>query len=381
MSNDSSSLVVGVNLLFIQPERNLGTYTYVKNLLRAMASCPEVRIVLFTTARNHELISTDIPGETARCPVRGNKLIFRALYEQIFLSRKARKLGCDVLFCPGYLSPMWSQLPTVVTLHDMQFRDVPEIVPPIRRLAYSLIIPRAARRAARVIAVSHFSKSRIVKHLGLAEEKVIVTHEAPFKPLQAEVDKKQLEDVRQKFGLTKKYLLSVSSGLSHKNIPRLIASFHQCECPRKQDFEMVFVGSPPPTEQNTSEATSGSNVRFLGYLSDGELEAVYRGAYGFVLASYYEGFGLPVLEAMQFGVPVACSRAASLPEVAGEAAIYFDPFDTESIAQGLTALMQEQGQEREQRIASGYENLARFSWQACAEQTVAALRDAAKPGG
>lgn len=138
----------------------------------------------------------------------------------------------------------------------------------------------------------------------------------------------------------------------------------------------MFVGSPPSPEAAKAAELAPGAVQFLGYLPEDVLTEAYRNAYGFVLASYYEGFGLPVLEAMQFGVPVACSRAASLPEVGGDAAVYFDPFCTDSIADAVDVLVGEQAQARAARIESGYRNLDRFSWEKCASETVNVLREA-----
>lgn len=369
-------MVVGVNLLFIQPDRNLGTFTYVKNVLNAMAEHEGVRLILFTHDVNHQLVEESIPGETVRCPVDGSNLIRRGLYEQTRLTALARRHGCEVLWCPGYLAPIRSSLPVVVTIHDMQYRDIPESVSRLKRGVYHAIVPRAARRARRVIAVSNFSRERILHYTGAAPENVVVTYEASFAdPAGRSPDATAYEKLSE-LDIPEKYLLSVSSGLPHKNIPRLVEGFAKSTQRQSQGVKLVFVGSPPSPEAAKAAELAPGAVQFLGYLPEDVLTEAYRNAYGFVLASYYEGFGLPVLEAMQFGVPVACSRAASLPEVGGDAAVYFDPFCTDSIADAVDVLVGEQAQARAARIESGYRNLDRFSWEKCASETVNVLREA-----
>jgi len=355
-----------VNCLFIRPKRNHGTQTYCVGVLDVWKTQGVDFIVLTNNEMAGYFTTRYGPGHVAVVRL-GNRLA-RVVYEQAFLSRKAALLGADVLYCPGYLGPVFSVLPVVVTVHDMQYRDIRQYVSFWQRFLYGLVIPPLARRAVCVLTVSEFSKSRIKKHLAISDYKIIVTHEAP-QPFE----EKSVDDHR---GRPYKYLLCVAGSAPHKNLKRLIRAYESVFDQTRQDpVRLVIVGSRPP---DLGPVLPCENlVVYKSFVDDAELGRLYDNALGFVFPSLYEGFGLPVLEAMAAGIPVASSRCGSLPEIVGDAGLFFDATNEAEISTTLLSIINDEAL-REDLIKRGRENLKRFSWQDCARKTYSAIVDSLK---
>lgn len=367
---------VGVDLLFIQPGRNRGTETYVHGLLGSLGGRAGLELELFTNEVNHGHFQGIAGSRVRKCAVSGVNRTWRVIYQQLVVPRLAKAAGCELLFCPGYLAPLRSRVPIVVTVPDTQFLDVPTSVAAGQLAAYRAIVPGGSRRAAAVITISEFSKRRIVEALMVNPDRVFVTHLAPKGFAGGGLSEDQERAFVARHGLSRPYFLSVSNRYPHKNIPGLIKSFIAFKEQTGSDIDLVLVGSSLSLAENGIGIEKRSDIRFLGFVSDAELEISYRRAHGFVLASLYEGFGLPVLEAMANGVPVACSNVASLPEVVGAAAVLFDPASTSAISAALQVLHSNR-ERRELLIREGQKNLTRFSWRQCADQTLAVFRGCA----
>ncbi|MHC1767832.1 MAG: glycosyltransferase family 4 protein [Verrucomicrobiia bacterium] len=364
-------LTICIDLLFLQPDRNKGTETYIRELLREFDSNPSLAITL---VMNRAVKSNFPESQRARrvvARISGLDRVARVIYQQARLSDIAARTGADVLFCPGYLSPLWPKLPTVVTIHDTQFRDFPHSISWGQRFIYNLVIPRAARRAAKVIAVSEFSRTRIQRELGIPRDNIAVIYSAPKRlPVSPEATRPCRNDLSGE-----RYFLSVSSGLAHKNVAGLLSGFRRFK-ERYSPSPVLVLAGQTMGDLRRLRLDPGPDVRVLGHVPNAELAELYSNAHGFVLASLYEGFGLPVLEAMQHGIPVACSNAASLPEIAGQGTLLFNPLDPEAICEALRVLAFDQ-RRRAALVAAGYVNLKRFSWRRCAEETLAVLEGAA----
>jgi glycosyltransferase involved in cell wall biosynthesis len=239
-------------------------------------------------------------------------------------------------------------------------------------LAMRPFIPRAARRAAAVIAVSQATKADIVRILGVERAKVHVIHEAPaahFRPLAAGTG---LGEVRQRYGLPQRFLLSVGTIEPRKNLVRLLEALAQLRRSESLDHALILVGHRGWKYEGVFTAVErlalGDAVRFLGYVPVHDLVALYNLAQALVYPSLYEGFGLPVLEAMACGTPVVASSSSSLQEVAGNAAELVDPNQVQHIAAGLRRVLLDPHRRQELR-ALGLAQAARFSWDAASEQT------------
>ncbi len=369
-----------VDLLFIVPGRNRGIQTYVDNLLPELYALPDVDVLCMTNKVNHSYYEDELGFQCKVTSVGGSNQLLRVLYQQISMSSAAKKLGGDVLFCPGYLSPVFSTLPTVVVLHDVNFRDISNTVPLGRRMVYNILVPRALRSVSAVIAVSQFGKERIENTLGHDGRKIAVVYEGPIANREMRGD--AWFDVKRKYGVRGDCFLSISSGLAHKNIKRLVQGFVEAQRRAPGEEQLVLIGHDRGDELSAYLDREGFQdaVVATGFVSEAEKIAFLRNSIAYFFPSLYEGFGLPALEAQSCGLPLASSKYGSLPEVCGQGATYFDAMSVDSIANTFLELRQN-GKLRERLIKAGYENLSRFSWKRAAEETAEILRDAVAHSG
>jgi glycosyltransferase involved in cell wall biosynthesis len=221
------------------------------------------------------------------------------------------------------------------------------------------------KEARLVIAVSENTKKDIVELLGIPAKKIRVIYEASNEKLKIQNSKFKIDEIKRKYGIEGNYILALG-GSPRKNLGRLIKAYN-VSVTQYLNIELVIVGN----SQNTKYQIP--NTKYLGYVPQDELASLYSGALCFVYPSLYEGFGLPVLEAMACGCPVVTSNVSSLPEVAGEAAVLVDPLSEKSIAAGIKEVLKK----REDMVKRGYERVKLFSWEKCARETLAVYQEAA----
>lgn len=297
--------------------------------------------------------------------------------EQLLFPPLLRKEKIDLMHFPHFNVPILTPCPFIVTIHDLiLFRHPTKRATTLnaatyrlKYAAYHLIIRYAVRCARRVIAVSEYTKSDIVRSLGVPEEKIQVTYEAsdPARPSIG-----SLIDLKAK-KITKPYLLYVGNAYPHKNLERLLEVFKTL---RNEGFEsqLVLVGKMDYfyerllAEAKRLELTKNDDVLFYGYATDAELAELYRGAKTYVFPSLLEGFGLPPLEAMRYGTPVAASNSSCLPEVLGDAATYFSPENPRSMADAIRRAATDETL-RATLKERGIARAALYTWEACAERT------------
>ncbi len=260
--------------------------------------------------------------------------------------------GADVLHCPTYRAPLRSRVPVVVTVHDLAVLRRPKAFPPWTRTYSRVVVPRVVRAARLVTAVSEFTADEVERLLGVPRERIRVVPNA--------ADAAFTEDGPRADG---DYLLAVGTLEPRKNLARAI------EAARRLGVELRVAGDPG---WGGVEA-SGPGVTWVGFASDDELARLYRGAACVVYPSLYEGFGIPVLEAMACGTPVVTSRGGSTEEVAGGAAVLVDPEDVASIASGI----EEAIARRDELRAAGLRRARAYSWDESARLLVDAYREAA----
>lgn len=273
-----------------------------------------------------------------------------AVWYPLVLPHAAR--GSDVLHCPSFRAPVHTQVPLVVTVHDLAVLRHPETFNRWTRAYSSFFVPRVVGAAQRLIAVSEFTKRELVDVLGVAEERIRVVPngvDAPFEPggARAEGD----------------YVLAVGTIEPRKNLQRLAAAA------RIADLELRVAGA-----RGWGDVRVGDDgVRFLGFVGDDELARLYRGALCVAYPSLYEGFGIPVLEALACGAPVVTSSGSAMAELADGAAVLVDPRDEESIAQGIREAIA-----RAAELSQRGPDIARaYSWRRSAELTVDVYRELA----
>ena len=271
------------------------------------------------------------------------------------LPARARRDGMDVLHCPTQRAPVRSRVPLVVTFHDLAVLRYADTFNRWTRTYSELALPRVAKAATRLIAVSEFTKRELVELLDVHEEKVRVIPNAVGPPFRAEGE-----------AAAGDYVLAVSTLEPRKNLPRLVEAYRRAGL---NGLPLLVAGAAGWG----GVRVEGDGVQWLGEVEDDELARLYRGARCVAYLSLYEGFGLPVLEAMACGAPVVAARNEAAEEVAGSAAVLVDPLDPGAIAAGLAEAVER----RDELRARGLERAKAFDWREVARATVEVYREAA----
>jgi glycosyltransferase involved in cell wall biosynthesis len=257
----------------------------------------------------------------------------------------------DLFFSPGYNAPLYCASPFIFTLHDLNHIDRPENSNLLKRLYYASVMKRACLLAHSIFTVSEFSRGRIIEWSGVPPDKVINVHCG----VSAEYN---LNVVPFEFSFP--YLLCVSNRKGHKNEFRQVEAFARSGL--ANELQLVFTGRVTGELADCIERNRlTGHVHFVGLVSDAQLASLYRGAVAMIFASLYEGFGLPVLEAMACGTPVVTSNTTALPEVAGDAALLVDPTSVEQIAEAMQRIVNDTSL-RQQLQARGLVRATQFSW-------------------
>ncbi len=275
-----------------------------------------------------------------------------------------------------YVLPPRLPCPAVVTVHDISYEAVPECFPLHERLWMSALVRDACRRAAHVLTVSEHSRRDLIERYGVPPGRVSVTHEAAgpeFRPLADD----ERRPAAARLGVQRPFLLAVGNVEPRKNLARLVRCFAGLLADRRIDHDLLLVGQTgrrgSALEADLRRLAPDGRVRRLGYVPRADLVALYGLADAFVYPSLYEGFGLPVLEAMACGAPVLASNTSSLPEVAGDAALLVDPRDDEALREALARLATEPAL-RAGLARAGLRRAAKFSWEALAAATTDVYR-------
>ena len=263
-------------------------------------------------------------------------------------------------------------IPTVLTVHDLIYHLFPAYHKRLNYWYLNVAMPLFVRRADALITISESSKRDLVRIYHVPEEKITVIYEAAS-PNFGPVPTEHVAEVKARYGLPERYLLALGTIEPRKNLIRLVEALRSL---RQKDraLSLVIVGSRgwlyQGFFQHLEKLDVPKAVLLSGYVPDADLPAVISGAAAYVLASFYEGFGLPILEALACGTPVVCSNTSSMPELGGDAACYFDPYNTESMVAAIATVL-EDGNLRAEMRERGLAQAARFSWQRTAKETLA----------
>jgi glycosyltransferase involved in cell wall biosynthesis len=357
---------IGINILYLLPGVVGGTETYAAGLLYGLAQIGNQNEVLVFV--NKESAEWPIPQAAnftrIVCPVAATRRTRRYFFEQLSLPRMLKKYGVDMVHSLGYVGPLRTPCPAVVTIPDLNYLAVGHTMPFFKRYFLRFFSVNAAKRAKAIITISSFSKNLICKELKLQPENVVVTLlGARWKDNLISHD--HVSNIKARYGISAPYLVAFAGGALHKNIPRLLKAFGELR--RELAYQLVLVGHLP---RDVNPGQLSKHILTTGYVPAEHVLPLLSGAELFVLPSLYEGFGLPVLEAQQVGVPVVCSRAASLPEVAGDAAIFFDPYSIPDMVDKIRRVACSPALQAELR-QKGLANVNRFSWGQTARETLA----------
>lgn len=301
---------------------------------------------------------------------------FPRLWTHSRLSWEMARRPPDVLFVPAHVLPLVHPRRCVVTVHDLGYLYYPQAHPRAARWYLQWSTAYNVRAAAHVLADSRVTKRDLIEHCHAAPDKVTVAYPGCDPRLAPVRDQEQLSAVWQRYEIASPYALYVGTLQPRKNVGVLLDAFSAL-LRQGVDAHLVIAGRKgwlyEPLFARVGELGLEEKVRFTGYVPGTDLPALLSGARVLVLPSLYEGFGFPVLEAMACGTPVICSDAASLPEVAGDAAILVSPHDAQQLTIALRRLLEDDALCRE-LSARGLRQAARFSWEACARQVLQVLQ-------
>lgn len=357
---------VGLNALFLAPGRSGGPETYLRQLAPALArEFPSVRFAVATTRSGAAALRRDGFGdflEIHALPAEDGQRGRRTVAEQGMLPLLARRWGWDVLHSLASVAPIHPSTRAVITLHDVTFMHMRSF-DPVTTWGMSQIVRRASRRARVLIASSDAARDDICAALSLDPDRFLVVPLGVGRPGGAGTG--SADGVRERHALgDARVVLCVAAKRPHKNQELLVRAVDRLP----HDVVVVLAGEPEPYDAKlrriADELGVRSRVRFVDYVPDPQLEDLWRIAACAAFPTLAEGFGLPVLEAMQRGVPVACSDIPVLREVAGSSARYFDPRDPGQAAEAIVDAMDDRS-----LIAGGRERAAGFSWEAAAHGT------------
>jgi glycosyltransferase involved in cell wall biosynthesis len=361
---------VGLNLIFLVPGETGGMETVAAELLPALvaAAPPGTRFTAFVNRDAgpgpwQELMST------VEVPVRITRRIGWVAGEQLLLPWLAARARIDVLHSLASTAPAWGRFARVVTVHDLIYRIHPRAHENLRALGMRVLVPLAVRRSDRVIAVSATTRRDLVELLGAPAARIDVVPSGPGASRRAVPLPEEAIRARLALG-DREVLLALSAKRAHKNLGALLDAL--AALPSRPVLVVAGYGTAHENDLRERAAALGiaADVRWPGWLTAEELEGLWAITGAFVFPSLYEGFGLPVLEAMARGVPVACSNSSSLPEVAGVAALLFDPREPAQIADAIRRLLGDPALAARLR-AAGLARAAEFSWQRTARETLA----------
>lgn len=361
---------------------DFGIGSYVRNLVESIARRPEAqtyafriyvrsedRAVLSALPDNFTLVDEDSPGYSVSELTR---FAWRLLRDRL-----------DLFHATHYVIPPLARARAVVTIHDIIHVLYPQFLPSRAALLYArVMIRRALKRADRILTVSYNSKRDLVDYFGIAPARIDVVYNGVAPRFHADVPRAERDRVVAKYGLPRPYLLFLGGEKPHKNVRNVIRAYAEARRERALPHALVLAG-PMPKNRNRVEALIAaldveSRVLRPGVVPEEDLPGLFAGADAFLYPTLYEGFGLPVIEAMACGVPVLTSSTSALQEVAGRYACLVDPMDVEAIARGIVALATDP-QRRAEFTELGKRRARDFSWDRAAEQTLKIYAEALQP--
>ena len=373
-------MLIGIDASRALRSQRTGTERYALEIIRYLLTLPAAATHQWRLYVDH-LPAADLFGAAQAANVDLCLLPARRLWTHRALAQEVIARPPDLLFIPAHVLPLrWpGQLPpSVVTIHDLGYHYFPQAHTPFQRLYLPLSTRWSGWAATHLIAVSGATAADLHRLYAVPEAKVQVIHEA-WTPLDAE----QANLLAVPYGLPPAYCLYVGSLQPRKNLMRLLQAYGKLVAGTATAPDLVIAGASgwgsEDLQQQASALELFHRVHFLGYVAEQQLPALYRGARFFCFPSLFEGFGLPVLEAQFYGVPVMTANNSSLPEVAGEGALLVDPTDVDAIADAMLRLSADEAL-RQRLIAAGHANVQRFSWAKAARETLALFERVAHQG-
>ena len=375
---------IGINALFLIPGGVGGTETYIRNLLESLARIDEKNeYVLFTNRENSGTFGIAQSNfREVLCPISASFRPARILWEQFALPFQVKKSGIDVLHSPGYTAPAMVSCPSIVTICDMNYAYYPEDWAKLSLLFLKILVPLAARKSDKIVALSQNSKRDIVKILEVPEDKVRVIYlsgnEICYSVAHDETINQRTQELGERYGIRGEFILTVAASHPHKNLERLIEAYGILRERKLVKHQLVLVGMKGRANHRLTDLVAELSLQeaviFTGWVPDEHMPLLYSAADLFVFSSLFEGFGIPVLEAMACGTPVVSSNATSLPEVVGDAGVLVDPYDIEGMAEAMYEVLSNDAL-RDALVTKGLDRVKMFSWERTARETLAVYEE------
>lgn len=368
---------IGIDARFYGGEQSKGLGRYTQKLIEYLAKIDTTNeYVIFLQAEEYN--KWQIKNKNffpLRAPYR-----WYSLAEQILMPIRIKQANVDFIHFPHFNVPLFYRGPFIVTIHDLILSRYPTeratTLGPwlykIKQLAYHQVIKHAALHSQNIITVSKYSKKDIVDYFKISGEKIFITYEGTDLIKKDILDEEQEKRIINKYGIHRPFILYVGNAYPHKNLETLLQVVKKLKKQNKLDWKLVLIGKKDyfykRLEQQAWAMDIDKEVLFIGFVPDRELPFFYKKALAYVFPSRYEGFGLPPLEAMSYHTPVISSNQACLPEILGDAALYFDYQDNYGIINQLEKVIKNP-EIKSELIKKGEKQIKKYSWEKMAQQT------------
>ena len=365
-----ASKKIGLNLLYMHQKFTGGSTTYAVNLIKELSKIDSAnKYIIYINKDCIKLPFKVGPNFKVRViPFRNKNVFIRYFWEQAIFPFLLIRDRLNLLHSPGYVGPVFCPVPHIVSILDLNYKRHKESMSLSKRILLGLMVEIMSKLSKHIITISNFSKKEIIKVLNIKEHKITVTL---LSGSNDDHSSNESVNLNQIYKINSKYIIAFGGYSAHKNMPGLIAAFKPI-ADKVSDLQLVLVGN----QHNNSELQEKINnlnlngrVIFTGFVPDAHVLLLLQKSLLFVFPSFYEGFGIPLLDAQSVKVPIASSNAGSLPEVGGSGALYFDPNNTTQMTDTITNIL-ENPQLSENLIKQGCLNREKFHWAVTAEQTL-----------
>jgi len=379
-----TSMRIGINTLAVNLEDFGGGVIYLYFLLKHLAKVDQQNeYFIFVSPKNKDKFTIGQKNfREVICQINTTSRVKRVLYEQSFLPRLLRKYKIDIFHGPNNVLPLRTPCKSVMTIQYMFSFIMPgDYTPFYRRWYFNTLMRLSVRKADKIISVSDDNKNQIIRYLGIKESKICIIYHGIDGSFSQEKNLKNVETYKAKFGINSEYILCVGNNVLNKNLDGLIKAFDYLKKQYSIPHNLVIVGNNGFSRKRQAwfhnVRSKHSNIIHTGYIDYKELPTLYSGASAFVLPSFCESFGIPLLEAMACGAPIVTSNTFAMPEVVGDAGLLVNPYDFQEIGDAIYSLLKDK-ELREVLIKKGLERVKIFSWEKAAKQTLAVYQEVYK---